>query len=477
MLKPTEEQETILLASDTEGSLTVEALAGTGKTSTLKMLGERKKLRNQTGLYLAYNKSIQEDAKESFPQNVECRTAHSVAYGKVGFKFKHRLNGERVTGKELAVRLHISNPYKLENDVVLGVEHLARMTMDTVRRFSNSASEEITESMVPFQPGVEPEDFNRIKDIVFPRAVTAWEDIQSTRGTLPFTHDYYLKLWALSDPRIDKDFIMLDEAQDASPVISQVVENQTHAQLIMVGDSNQAIYGWRGAIDAMKNFHGFRLNLTQSFRFGEAVAEEANKWLTLLESPIKLKGLESIPSRLEECPEPKAVLCRTNAEAVRNIMQFQKMGIKAALVGGGDDVRNFCYAALKLMKGEKVDFGPLVAFADWDEVLDYVKNDDSASDLKVAVRLVRDFGAVQVIEAMKNLIDEKYADIIVSTAHKAKGREWESVRIGNDFKPNEDGEMPGSSDMMLSYVSVTRAKVILDRGGLAWVDSLMRKRD
>ena len=43
----------------------IEAGAGTGKTTTLKMLGADKPGRK--GIYIAYNKAIAEDAKRSFP--------------------------------------------------------------------------------------------------------------------------------------------------------------------------------------------------------------------------------------------------------------------------------------------------------------------------------------------------------------------------------------------------------------------------
>ena len=45
-------------------------------------------------------------------------------------------------------------------------------------------------------------------------------------GSLPITHDVYLKLWALSDPDLKKDFIFFDETQDANPVILDIISKQ-----------------------------------------------------------------------------------------------------------------------------------------------------------------------------------------------------------------------------------------------------------
>lgn len=68
---------------------------------------------------------------------------------------------------------------------------------------------------------------------------------------------------------------------------------------------------------------------------------------------------------------------------------------------------------------------------------------------------------------------------MASTAHKAKGSEWASVRIGEDFtepvdqeESDENGDpLPGDIDdaeARLAYVAVTRARHRLNIGGLGW---------
>lgn len=121
-----------------------------------------------------------------------------------------------------------------------------------------------------------------------PFAAKAWADLHNPDdGIVRFEHDHYLKMWALTKPRIDADFLFLDEAQDTNPVLEQVFASQRdHAQLVMVGDSAQAIYGWRGARDVMTGFDATHLTLTQSFRFGPLLAEQANRWLELADAPF-----------------------------------------------------------------------------------------------------------------------------------------------------------------------------------------------
>jgi len=116
----------------------------------------------------------------------------------------------------------------------------------------------------------------------------------------------------------------------------------------------------------------------------------------------------------------------------------------------------------------------LVAFTSWDQLRSYVQQEASGSDLKTFVRLIDDVGPKEVIAATNRLVEEPYADVILSTAHKAKGREWDSIQIAEDFTAPKDDEMgdPGPirrPDAMLAYVAVTRAKQVLDRQGLAWI--------
>lgn len=92
-LRPTHEQHAIVTAAAAGKDLVVQAGAGTGKTSTLKMVARA--LRAQQPVYIAYNRSIATEAAASFPSHVMCRTAHSLALQAVGRRYAHRLKGPR----------------------------------------------------------------------------------------------------------------------------------------------------------------------------------------------------------------------------------------------------------------------------------------------------------------------------------------------------------------------------------------------
>lgn len=91
-------------------------------------------------------------------------------------------------------------------------------------------------------------------------------------------------MWALTSPVLPADFVLLDEAQDTNPVLEEIFLNQP-AQRICVGDPAQQIYGWRNARDVMTGLPAQTLPLTHSFRFGQPIADVANRWLRHADRP------------------------------------------------------------------------------------------------------------------------------------------------------------------------------------------------
>lgn len=463
--QPTPEQAAILDAARDGRPLVIEAGAGTGKTSTLKMVAAQTR---QRGLYLAYNRAIADDARASFPANVQCSTAHSLAFRAVGHQYKERLDGARLPAREVARLLKIPAVLDLGAHALTSVK-VARLVMDTVARYCHSDWETPSEAHVPVVPGLEAAEVHaELCRHIVPLARRAWFDLTSTRGgRLKFQHDHYLKIWALTNPTLPAELVFLDEAQDANPVIARIVDAQS-SQTILVGDESQAIYGWRGAVDAMASFNGQRLALTQSFRFGQRIADEANVWLELLSAPLRLTGNPAKDSRLDRVDQPNAVLCRTNAGAIGQAMAATASGLRPAMVGGGDDIRRLAKACQDLRNGRGTEHPELMAFASWAEVQDYAEHDAGGADLKTLVKLVDSHGPERILRIVDQLVDEHNADIVISTAHRAKGREWDTVRLAADF--NEPYKPDGSLDVaeaMLTYVSVTRAKDVLDRRALS----------
>jgi hypothetical protein len=476
-MRLTGQQEAIVDAvADGTGKVVVEALAGTGKTSTLLAIAKQQLRR--PGVYLAFNKSVKNEAAAKFPEWVHVTTAHGLAYQAVGKQYGNRLPGNpgssRIGAQRMATMLK-AKPALLDTGTVNPVA-LVRMAQATVNAYMKTADQEIRALHIPSRVLVHhsPKD---IAEAILPLANKIWEDLTRIDGQFRFTHDVYLKLWQLGSPRMPWDYVMFDEAQDADPVISSVVDRQ-QVQRIWVGDRNQAIYGWRGAVDAMsKVTDAVRLALTQSWRFGPAIADEANKWLDLLGSPHQVIGNPALASSTGEVTIPRAILCRGNGTALGWVLKFHEQGLPVALAPGdkdaGKDIERFAWAAKDLMNGQGTDHPELVGFQTWTELVKYVDEEEDTDDLKRLVGIVNKVGVSAVIDAVRGCVTEDKARITVSTAHKAKGLEWSTVRVADDFVPPclkegyDETKGPDTEALMLNYVTVTRAKERIELGALA----------
>ena len=282
-LQPTPEQEAILDAVRQGDNLVIEAGAGTGKTSTLKLIAEANPAIKI--LYVAYNRAAKDDAQRRMPANVKTVTSHGLAYQAVGRMFRDRLRGGRPTSDAVAEFLRITDPLDLGDDVLLSPAAQASLVMRTLDKFAQSADDHILARHVPQVPNVSEQMQDDLAAHLLPYARRAWESVRDpySRATR-FTHDYYLKLWQLSDPKIaGYDLIVVDEAQDTNPVAAAIYRGQTHLQQVAVGDSYQSLYEWRGARNALADWPASnRLFLTRSWRFGPVIALAANAALRRL---------------------------------------------------------------------------------------------------------------------------------------------------------------------------------------------------
>lgn len=469
------------------GSLVLAAGAGTGKTSTLLLLAEVAPDRRVQ--YVAFNKAIVVDAGKKMPRNVSCKTAHALAFRAVGYKWKSRLdNSARMKSWEIAKVLRLND---IRITAFTGVEkrlsasYLAGLVMRGIGRFCQTGDAAPSWRHVPNVKGLDApwtpgagRSFpvnDALARMLEPALHRAWADLlleDGKGGVLKFDHDHYLKAWQLSNPKIASDVIMFDECQDANPVLLAIVEAQAHAQVVWVGDSQQAIYEFTGAVNAIEKIGetaDHTAFLTQSFRFGPAIADVANAVLAKLDAPMRLSGLPSIVSSVGPVENPVCILTRTNAEAVRAVLNHLDGGGRPHLVGGAGEIRSFARAAARLMNYEAPEHPDLGCFSSWAEVQEYVQEDEQGGDLRLMVKLIDEFGVDRILAALDAGTSEDDATLIVSTAHKSKGREWDTVALGPDF-PEDD---PSDSELRLLYVAATRAKLRLDVTAAKYLTNLL----
>lgn len=463
--QPTPEQLDALARFKTGKPLKITAFAGAGKTTTLTLLANS---RREHGMYLAFNKAIADESKLKFPEWVDCRTTHSLAYKAV--MNAHRFSSGQMTGRtkprqlteQLALkRIIFANKFRLE-----GI-HQAYLLLRTVTRFCQSDADKITLAHVPEYGrlmGLPEAIRNEVKAWTVREAEALWRRMINPRdGEMPLGYDGFLKLWALGRPRIAANYVMLDEAQDTNPAVLGVLREQS-AQIVYVGDKHQQIYEWRGAVNAMEQIEGCEEScLSQSFRFGTAIGDAASEVIATLGETRRLRGTPSIRSTIAADGEANTVLARTNASVIKATIEALAEGRTPCIVGGTTDLKMLIGDVFNLKKGEPAVTPEFFGIESWDEVIAFSETEEG-EELRMFVQLVEQYGERRlwwaISEAKQN---ESEANLIISTAHKAKGREWNAVRLCPDFlnsRLNPD-DPNAEAEVRLFYVAMTRAKNLL----------------
>jgi F-box protein 18 (helicase) len=272
------------------------------------------------------------------------------------------------------------------------------------------------------------------------------------------------------------DLILLDEAQDTNPVTADIVFSQRCGK-VLVGDRHQSIYGFRGSINAMDRLPEGEVHyLTHSMRFGEPVARVASVLLHALKGErqaIKGSGvMAASPFRIDRS-RPHAIICRTNASVFSRAVQAVERsrihfigGVHTYLLGKLTDVHHLWSGRADLVKD-----GFYRAFEDFDSLALYGR-ETADKDILSVVSVVKEYGA-----ALPRLIDQVSAcacaqpgeaNLLLMTAHRAKGLEFDQVLLDDDFhdlvdkkgRPNH-GAMDSHAfeqEVNLLYVALTRAR-------------------
>lgn len=494
---PTPEQFAILQSAAAGAHLQVIAGAGTGKTATLLFLASaRPQLRS---LYLAFNKSVAVEAARKFAgTGVVVKTMHALAYASHGAPMQHRSMRYLRPAEQLAI-LGVEEAFPVrfaaERSGTADVGEPApwlRRTISRTRllqgawRLVDAFLSTDTPSLDAVPVALDhdqllggavahPEDAAALEARIRAIATDWWRDLTDPAGRLQYSHAAYFKAWALAGPQLPFDVLFLDEAQDTDQVLLGVLRRQQRTQIIAVGDTEQAIYGWRGATDALSAFDGATLHLTQAFRFGEAIAAEANWWLSALDGPIRLQGLRGKPSRVGQVARPDAIICRTNAGVLAATLAAQGEGRRVHVVGERkmQELTRLAEGCVELQDVGKSSHPDLKGFTSWAQVR-AAADEGEAPTLAPLLALIDQHGAAKLLDVLAACVGAHEADLHVATVHVAKGLEWEQVRLHGDFLPpgfDEDGAprpIP-TEELRIIYVAVTRARSAVDVGQVAFL--------
>jgi UvrD-like helicase C-terminal domain/AAA domain len=466
---PTAEQDAVVAAVLGGGNLKIKAFAGAGKTSTLRLIAGH--LAGKRGSYLAFNREIAEHARRGFPSNVIARTMHSLAYASVASALRTRLSLPAEPPHELAARYGLGPvqvPTITGKTVEVAPFEIGRMIVDGLGRFCRSAEPRPEALHIPVDEKVDDTAAQWLREALLPYVVRLWNESTDRRGRSAIAHDVVLKVWAQSDPHLDVDFILFDEAQDSDGVMLSVLARQRHAQIIYVGDPYQQIYEWRGAINAMAAISAPEQALTESFRFGPTFAALASRILGLLGEQTPIRGQNTIGSIMVEdpsiAPPVDAILCRKNVTAIWQLAAGLEMGHKPAIRMSPTEIEAFADGADQLLAGRRA-FRPAAfsLFENWGDAQSFSRS-AVGRDLLPIVRIVDECGTDYLRGLARRAAPEAGADYVISTVHRAKGLEWKRVKVANDFRFKMDnGRLTLDDDeMRLLYVAMTRAQHVLD---------------
>ncbi|KAM4615291.1 F-box DNA helicase 1 [Polymixia lowei] len=500
-----EQQEVLNHDIQRDHVVKIMAFAGTGKTSTLVRYAEQRP--HLRFLYVAFNKSVANQAQRCFPGNVACKTIHSMAYSDIGKRYQIR--------KKLTSNLKPFSIAWVLPEGRGGFVH-AKVVTTTLNAYMASADQHIDCSHVPStykstRGEIKQLDYHGQMQYVRD-AQEIWrkmKDLNETRqGAHHMTHDGYLKLWQLQNPRPclsdEYDVIFIDEAQDCTPAIMDILLSQSCGK-ILVGDPHQQIYTFRGAVNALHTVpHTHIYYLTQSFRFGAEIAYVAATILKVCKNVKKILVGGNQEGSVSGESVDAAEMLRTGVASARGktaVLSRSNVGVFSEAVRVTDANPN-C----------RIHFVGGVANADLNKILDIwlltqaeFKRERPIQDSFIRSFLKSKMGGYAGLKAYiiqtedreleaKMVMVEKYkdriptlvkrlkacneddfcnADFILGTVHKAKGLEFDTVVLCDDFAkvPCARHNIPqvssfscgdvSADEWNLLYVAVTRAKTSL----------------
>jgi superfamily I DNA/RNA helicase len=463
----TDEQRSICQAARDLGvgsSLKIQAFAGTGKTTTLAAIAES--LAQRKFLYLVFNRAAADEAEHKMPSNVTVRTAHALAFRSVGYVYKSRLASSPWAWFPY---LKEKMPRALDSVVRMGRDATSAgaLIIRMLEQFLRTTDGAIGAIHAPYWCD------DNVAAAAGYAAEALWKNICKHTSTAPVTHDCYLKLFYLQGRELaPRDWtVMLDEAQDADPVILGLLERHKGARII-VGDKYQQLYQWRGAVNALSRMRSDRaeLSLTRTFRFGTGAAEWANRVLEIIGERLRILPAphRTTVSIEEKSVTTDALLARTNAGTLDEAIHGLERRRKIHVMGGADPLIRLIRGAWDLHRGNPAS-GELAMFATWDELKAAANGEKNGSPgdpaLRVLVRLIqdRDRKVLHMCRQLEACVESPAAaQITVSTVHKAKGLEWPRVLMSSDF--NQFVELENGKPVIdmeeayIMYVALTRAR-------------------
>lgn len=300
--------------------------------------------------------------------------------------------------------------------------------------------------------------------------------------------------------RIAKSVLVIDEAQDMDQnefaLVRALMRANEELRVIAVGDDDQNIYAFRGADSRyMGRLAGDGLQcqyeLVENYRSCRAIVDFANALAQKIGRRMKLRPCEAVRQDAGTVQvvrhsaenmaipvvehvkstwhgESACVLTRTNDEAVQMVGALSRAGIPAQLIQSVDGFRFSDLAEVRyfLRRIDRKTTSPVIGDNQWEEAkAETVARYGKSTCIDCVQRFFRQFESVQRTKYRSDLqefvFESKLEDfcgggsgkVFVSTIHKAKGREFDTV-----FMLLRDEKAETDDSRRKLYVGMTRAR-------------------
>lgn len=486
---------------DSDDSLLVNAVAGSGKTTTLLQCAHflRERYPCTSGceiVAISFNKLIAEELQRRMDPRLEvsCRTHHSYAlqllrralrvsidaYGGVHKDaLRNILRSER--GRQFPL-----GPWK-EGKAVYQAANLLSAIRNNVHS-GDPADPFFTIQGEKLPLGVRElacEYLHRDRFEEIDKALKGRDSIEIDYDDMVYvayqlyaTQDF--KAFDAEGARPSNLVLLIDEAQDLNLFQIRLLSSLAPKRVIAFGDEAQSIYAWRGAhpiaMDEIGHeFEAEPLPLSVSWRCPRSVVSLVEDHSPIEAAPEAIEGVvrEDCASSLQEEASPEdLIICRNNAPLVRLCLDDLLAGRKAKVLGR-DLKRN-----LKSVTFGKFRSTPLLTGVEIlrlrDQLLDSSPYSPSIDYLEAAAEIVKSIdpdttGVEAVLESFEEKLQELFHENedrapsirIYQTVHKAKGKEADRVWFYcPELLPSARAQTETDliQEANLEYVAKTRAK-------------------
>lgn len=486
--KPSKYQQDIFdFIEHGSGNLVVEALAGSGKTSTivkaLDIIPKDKKV-----LFLAFNNTVANTLKEKTVQhkNVTVRTVYQIGravvsknLGKIEID-EHKYTNEFIKNK---------NNYTLNGKPTLKSKWKAYF--NNIRDLVKHVRLNLGETIKDIKEIAKNYEITLIADeALVVKKLIDWG--KKNNGTIDFPDMiWYPIVFDFPSECFSKfDYVFVDEAQDLSKCQRELIlkYNNENTRYIFVGDSNQAIYGFNSADP--KSFEELKkipntsvLPLSICYRCPKKVISFVQRIVPQIEhAENAIDGSISFDKVLNNINDGDTILCRNNAPLMQLYTSFVRMGKKVFIEGKElesslSDLISVCFnESINSHLKEKGLMSELYKFyfnkrkemmetTGWDagmcdELSDLTSLLDKIETIKVLSEGINHTsGLIDRINRIFSNVNTEGIRLV--TVHKAKGAEYPNVYIAKPelFDPSKKNlEWEKIQERNLEYVAYTRAQ-------------------